>query len=304
VDSFITEQMDNLSRTRTQHLIRSGEIRVDHHSVKPSFLLQGGERIDIDIPPVDEISPKPESIPLSILYEDSDVVVVDKPAGLVVHPGAGIQSGTLVNALLYHFVQLSGAGGIDRPGIVHRLDRLTSGCLCVARNDLAHQRLSAQLAERTMTRTYQAWILGEMRERAGRIEAPIGRSPAHRTRMAVVRHGGRDAATRWRVLSRAPGLTKLELNLETGRTHQIRVHMAHAGYPVVGDPEYGPDSRTCRMRIPPGHSSIIRALSRLERQMLHASHIRFVHPSTGQEMEFDSPIPEDFALFESALGIS
>ncbi len=301
VDSYLAAEVDSLSRTRLKGLIRDGLVRVDGKPVKPRHTLHGHEEILINLPPPADSSPLPEAIDLDILYEDSDLLAIDKPAGMVVHPGAGISSGTLVNALLHHCPDLSGIGGVARPGIVHRLDRRTSGCLVVAKNDAAHQGLSAQLADRTMGRVYLAWVNGVVPDREGRIDAPLGRSPRNRTRMAVVSRGGRPAATNWKVLARAPGLTRLECRLETGRTHQVRVHLAHLGHPVVGDTEYGLSPKEARRLVPPGYPKIIQALSRCRRQLLHARGIHFTHPRTGKPLEFEAPLPEDFETFDSVL---
>ncbi|MBN1865898.1 RluA family pseudouridine synthase [Candidatus Sumerlaeota bacterium] len=304
IDVYLTENLEeDLTRSRVQRLIRDGLVLVDGAAVKPGHAVRGGERIEISLPPTAEPAPEPEAIPLDILYEDDAIVVLNKEPGIVLHPGAGARSGTLVNALLHHCRgSLSGIGGTARPGIVHRLDRLTSGCLCVAKTDAAHRGLAAQLADRTMRRSYLAWVVGEMPEREGRIDAPIGRSRRDRTQMAVVHRGGRPAATRWEVLARAPGLTRLLCRLETGRTHQIRVHLAHIGFPVVGDPEYGLSKRDARMRIPPGHPTLIQALARVDRQLLHAWRLELIHPTTGEPMQFEAPLPDDFGSFDAAVG--
>jgi 23S rRNA pseudouridine1911/1915/1917 synthase len=302
LDVYLAQTLEEgPSRSRVQRLIRDGRVRVEGEPAKPSRDLTGGESIVVEMPSPAETEPLPESIPLDILYEDDDLLVVNKPAGMVVHPGAGVDSGTLVNAALHHCVRLSTVGGPRRPGIVHRLDRLTTGCICVAKTDLAHQGLAAQLLDRTMSRVYLAWAVGEMQGREGRIDAPIGRSPRNPTRMAVVRHAGRPAATRWEVLARAPGLTRLRCRLETGRTHQIRVHLAHVNHPVVGDADYGLSLKEIKMRIPAGHPAVLQAAARCERQMLHAHQLRFIHPRTGRAMEFEAPLPEDFRAFEAAL---
>jgi len=301
LDVYLAQGLEDLSRSRLQKLIRTGETLVDGAVAKPGHRLQGDEVIEIHLPSPSEAIPRPEAIDLDILYEDEDLLVINKPAGMVVHPGAGVDSGTLVNALLSHCENLSGVGGVVRPGIIHRLDRLTSGCLCVAKNDLAHQRLAEQLAARSMSRIYVAWVLGEMSGREGRIDAPIGRSRRDPTLMSVVRREGRAAATRWEVIARAPGLTRVRCRLETGRTHQIRVHLGHIGHPVVGDAAYGLSPREARMRIPPGYPAITQALSRCVRQILHAQRLCFAHPRSGQPMEFEAPLPDDFQAFDAAL---
>ena len=302
IDVYLAEALPEFSRTRLQRLIRDGEVQLNGGLVKQSLILNGGETIEIQVPPPLDALPAAEDIPLDILHEDDDLLVVNKPAGMVVHPGAGVPSGTLVNALLHHCGTLSSVGGVSRPGIVHRLDRLTSGCIAVAKTDVAHRGLCEQLADHTMGRTYLAWVIGEVPDREGRIEAPIGRSPRQRTRMTVLPRTGRPAATRWRVVGRAPGLTRLECLLETGRTHQIRVHLAHISHPVAGDPEYGLSPREAKMRIPAGHPLIVQALSRCARQMLHAWRLHLIHPRTGAAMVLEAPLPEDFLALDKALG--
>ncbi|HUT25815.1 MAG TPA: RluA family pseudouridine synthase [Sumerlaeia bacterium] len=300
-DVYVADHFEELSRSRVQTLIREGRVRVDGAEVKPKHLLRGGERIEVEEIPSASPAPEPEEIPIDVLHEDDDLIVVNKPAGMVVHPGAGVNSGALVNALLARYGRLSNIGGPTRPGIVHRLDRGTSGCIAVARTDVAHNRLTKQLADRSMRRIYLAWVVGEMSGREGSIEAPIGRSMRNRTRMAVTRRSGRPALTHWEAVARAPGLTRLRCRLETGRTHQIRVHLAHVGHPVVGDPAYGLSAREMKMRIPPGHPDIIRALSRTARPLLHAHRLCLNHPASGEPMEFEAPLPEDFLAFDRAL---
>jgi 23S rRNA pseudouridine1911/1915/1917 synthase len=240
--------------------------------------------ITVDVPPAAPALPVPQTIPLDIVYEDEFLLVIDKPAGLVVHPGAGNEDGTLVNALLAHCgEQLSGIGGVRRPGIVHRLDKDTSGLMVAAKTDAAHRGLSAQLSDRSLSRTYRAIVWGKPVPPAGRIDAPIGRSPNNRRKMAVLRNGGRDAVTLYSTVTQVGAKASLiECKLMTGRTHQIRVHMAHLGHPLVGDPLYG------RAR---GDGS---ALARFPRQALHATAIAFVHPIDGREMSFTSTPPADF----------
>lgn len=301
IDVYVTQAVEELSRARIQQLIRDGLVLVDGAPAKVSLKLQGGELLEIQVPCPSAALPQPEAIALDILYEDEDLIVIHKPAGMVVHPGAGVTSGTLVNALLHHCSDLSGIGGVIRPGIVHRLDRLTSGCICVAKNDHAHQRLSAQLADRSMSRIYVTWVMGTMGAREGRIDAPIGRSPRNPTRMSVLSDGGRHAATRWHATAFAPGLTRLECHLETGRTHQIRVHLAHIRHPVVGDPEYGLTVKEAKLRIPGGQPQIVQAISRVTHQLLHAHRLQFIHPRTGEPMAFESPLPADFAAFDEAV---
>lgn len=300
LDAYLAAHLPQFSRTRLQNLIKSGDVRVNGAPARQNLVLSGGEILEIEAPPPEPPDLEPENIPLDILHEDAEVLILNKPAGLIVHPGAGVRTGTLVNALLYHFQTLSRLGGGDRPGIVHRLDRLTSGCIAVAKTDFAHQALAAQLADRSLGREYLAWVIGAMPGPAGRIDAPIGRHPSRRTRMAVVRSGGRPAITNWEVVAAAPGLSRLLCRLETGRTHQIRVHLAHLGHPVVGDPEYGLAPRDARMRIPAGNPQLLAALSHAKRQLLHAWRIHFRHPRSGQTLSFEAPLPADFQAFDLA----
>ncbi len=245
--------------------------------------MRAGDRIEVVIPPVVPTALEPEPIPLAIVYEDEHLLVVDKPAGMTVHPGAGRQTGTLVHAVLAHCPGLAGIGGEHRPGIVHRLDKDTSGLLVVAKNDAALRRLQAELQARRIRREYLALVHGSVAQPEGTVDAPIGRDPRHRTRMAVSA-SGRRAVTRYRVMERLPGTTLLEIRLETGRTHQIRVHCEHIGHPVVGDPVYARRPNPWGMR----------------RQALHARRLAFAHPVSGREMAFDAPLPPDL---EAALGL-
>lgn len=299
LDRFLSAQIQGFSRTRIQDLIRNGKARVNARACAPSRLLQPGDVVALEIPAPSSATPQPEEIQLDILYEDSDLLVINKPAGMVVHPAAGNPAGTLVNALLAHCQDLSGIGGVMRPGIVHRLDKLTSGCICVAKNDFAHRHLSRQLASRKMGRTYLAWLSGVLPERTGSIDLPVGRSERNRILMAAGK--GRSAVTHWRVTDFAPGLTRVLCNLETGRTHQIRVHFAHIGYPVVGDPAYGAPLRVARLKIPAAHSDIQKALAGIHRQLLHAWKIRLEHPRTELLMEFEAPLPKDFQEFDAVV---
>jgi 23S rRNA pseudouridine1911/1915/1917 synthase len=278
LDVFLTRR-SGLTRARIQRLIEDGRVLVSGHPQKPRHAVVPGERIRLEVPPAEPLALTPEAIPLEILYEDEDLVVLNKPAGMVVHPGAGRITGTLVHALLAHCERLPGIGGVERPGIVHRLDRDTSGALVVAKSELAHQSLSAQFKGRIVRKRYLALVHGEMRGEAGRIEAAIGRREHDRKRMGVRTEGGREARTAYRVVRRLPAMTLVELGLETGRTHQIRVHLAHIGHPVIGDQTYG-GRREHRARA--------------ERQMLHAWRLGFRHPRTGAWLEFTAPVPEDF----------
>ena len=273
LDAFLASSLDGLTRSQATRLIESGEVAVNGRAVSKSYKLAGGEDIAVTLPEA-----VPQDIPLDVVYEDADVIVVNKPSGMVVHPAPGHPDGTLVNALLYHCAgTLSGVGGALRPGIVHRIDRDTSGLIIAAKNDAAHQYLSAQLADHTLARTYECIVVGSLREDRGTVDAPIARHPADRKRMAVVA-GGREAVTHWEVIARYPGYTHVRCRLETGRTHQIRVHMAYIGYPILGDTVYGAKKEV------PG----------LTGQCLHAVGLRFLHPRTHEVVELSCPLPEEF----------
>ena len=273
LDVFAAEAAD-ITRSRAGALIREGCVRVNGaEQAKAGCKLRAGDRVTVRIPEAEPASIEAEDIDLDILYQDADVAVVFKPSGMVVHPAAGNERGTLVNALLKHLDNLSGIGGEIRPGIVHRIDKDTSGLLLVAKNDRAHVSLSDQIRAHSVHRAYQAIVIGNLRDDEGFVDAPIGRHPTDRKRMAVV-PGGREARTNWRVLERLRGATLIEARLTTGRTHQIRVHMASIGHPVLGDPVYGP--KKSPYPVAGG-------------QLLHAFQIGFVHPVTGEEMRFTSP---------------
>jgi 23S rRNA pseudouridine1911/1915/1917 synthase len=274
LDQYLAAQRPDLSRVRLQALIRSGHITVDGNTVRPAHRLKRGETIAITEPPPVPSEVMPEAIPLDILHEDADLIVLNKPAGLVVHPAAGHRGGTLVNALLHHCEALSGIGGVERPGIVHRLDKDTSGCLVVALNDAAHHSLVRQFAGRTVEKIYLALVAGKVRSQGGEIDAAIARHPVHRQKMAVVERG-RPARTGWRMLREIEGGALIECRLHTGRTHQIRVHLKHIGLPLLGDEVYG-------------------KAAGYPRQMLHAWRLAFDHPRTGARIKFESPIPADF----------
>jgi len=277
VDQVVAGRIPELSRSRVQRLIALGLVTVNGRPTRPGERVHPGDRLEVVILPPEPTELYPQEIPLSIVYEDADVVVVDKPAGLVVHPAPGHPHNTLVNALLARYPDLA-VGGALRPGIVHRLDRFTSGLLVVARNDAAHQALLAQQKARTMLKAYMALVDGHMPEREGVIDAPVGRHPRQRKRMAVVA-GGRPARTLYRVLEELGPYTLLEARLETGRTHQIRVHLAHSGHPVLGDEVYGRRGGALGLR----------------RQFLHAYRLGFCLPGSGLYREFHSPLPEDLA---------
>lgn len=274
-----------LTRARIQALIAAGRVRVGGAVRKASAVLRGGEQITLTVPPPEPSDLTPEPIPLQVLYEDADLLVINKPAGLVAHPAAAHRAGTLVNALLHRFPNLRGIGGVDRPGLVHRLDKDTSGCLLVAKTDAAHEGLSRQFRARQVRKTYLALVRGSLREPRGRITAPIGRDLRDRKKMGVRTARGREAATAYRVLRALPGATLLEVTLETGRTHQIRVHLAHLGHPVVGDALYG--GRPERRAREGAHGPVA------PRQLLHAWRIAFTHPRTGAPVTVEAPPPPD-----------
>ncbi|WP_298271179.1 RluA family pseudouridine synthase [Geobacter sp.] len=289
LDQFVARSVAGLTRSAARRLIEEGRVAVAGEVAKASLKLKGGERVTVEVPPPVAATPAGEEIPLDILYEDGDVVVVNKPAGMVVHPAAGNPSGTLVNALIAHCTDLSGVGGELRPGIVHRIDKDTSGVLVVAKNDRAHEGLSRQFRDHTVKRVYLALAFGTFRQDKGRIEGAIGRHPVDRKRMSGKARRGKHAVTHWKVLGRYPGMTLVQLRLETGRTHQIRVHLAEAGHPLVGDEVYGAGGRANDLRDPR-----LRALVRqLGRQALHAKTLGFLHPASGEYLEFDTAPPED-----------
>ena len=267
------------SRSFVQGLITQECVKVNGSPKKANYKVRKGDKIEVEIPTPRESTADPENIPLDILYEDEDVLVVNKRQGMVVHPAPGAWTGTMVNALLYHCHNLSGINGVLRPGIVHRIDKDTSGILVVAKNDIAHQGLAAQLKAHTMDRKYLALVHGVVSEPSGTVDAPIGRDPYNRKRMAVVMQHSKAAVTHYTVLERFSDTTYLEVRLETGRTHQIRVHMVYVKHPVLGDPVYG------TRKNPFG----------LHGQMLHAAHLGFEHPRSGKWMEFDAPVPKVFA---------
>ncbi len=280
LDSFLAASLPELTRSAAARLIETGQVTVDGRTASKSARLYGGEAVEVALPEPEAIEALPQEIPLDVAYEDGDVIVVNKPAGLVVHPAPGHPDGTLVNALLYHCGDsLSGVGGALRPGIVHRIDRDTSGLIIAAKNDAAHQALSAQLQDHTLARTYECIVTGSLREEAGAVDAPIGRHRTDRKKMAVTDRGGKRAVTHWEVLERFPGYTYVRCRLETGRTHQIRVHMAYIGHPIYGDTVYGAKKPV------PG----------LTGQCLHAVGLRFVHPRTGEQVEVSCPLDEEFA---------
>lgn len=279
VDVYLSEVLKNISRSHIQKLIEENNIKVNEMPVKAGYKLKNGDKVSVLIPEARDISIEPENIPLNIVYEDEDMLVVNKPQGMVVHPAAGNYTGTLVNALLFHCREsLSGINGEKRPGILHRIDKDTSGLLLVAKNDYAHTELAAQIKEHSLTREYKALVHGNVKSDAGTIDAPIGRSDKDRKKMTITYKNSRSAVTHYTVIERFKGYTFLKLRLETGRTHQIRVHMSKNGHPVVGDKTYG----------------IKKEPFNLKGQLLHAYKVGFIHPVTKKYMEFESELPDYF----------
>lgn len=302
LDKFLALSCPDLSRTRLQALIDGGQVTLDgQKSRTPSLKIKSGAEIVVVIPPPVDDTPRAENIPLDIVYEDDDLLVINKPAGLVVHPAVGHAHGTLVNALLYHCGDsLSGIGGVRRPGIVHRLDKETSGLMLVAKNDHAHHGLSAQLADRSLSRTYSAFVWDAPNVRTGLVDQPIGRHPTNRLKMAVSKAAGsREARTRYTVLETFGGgnAAHVACDLETGRTHQVRVHMAYINHPLLGDPLYGiqPTGRDSRLRKGRWGEEAMGTITAFSRQALHAAKIRFIHPATGEEESFEADLPPDMA---------
>lgn len=280
LDSFLAKSMENTSRSAAQQLIDDGRVTLRGKAVKSSYKVADNDEFEVEVPEtVEDAGLVAQNIPLDVIYEDSDLIVVNKPKGLVVHPAPGHSDGTLVNALMYHCGDsLSGVGGELRPGIVHRIDMETSGLLIAAKNDFAHRHLSDQLKDRSLSRVYETIVRGNIKDESGTIDAPIGRHPTDRKRMAVTQRNSRNAVTHYEVIARYDGYTHLRCKLETGRTHQIRVHLAHIGHPVLGDMVYG-------MKKPE---------LGLDSQCLHARRIKFIHPRTGERVELESSLPEYF----------
>jgi 23S rRNA pseudouridine1911/1915/1917 synthase len=279
IDKFVTEAIDeDISRSLVQQWIKEGHLHVNGAAIKANYKLAEGDRIVLISPELEELDMVAEDIPLDVIYEDGDVIVINKPRGLVVHPAPGHYNGTLVNALLHHCKDLSGINGVMRPGIVHRIDKDTSGLLMAAKNDVAHHSLAAQLKEHTVNRKYLAVVHGNVTHEKGTIDAPIGRDPNDRKLYKVTEHNSKQAMTHFVVLERYGDYTLLELKLETGRTHQIRVHMKFIGHPLVGDPTYGPSR---------GKGAT------MDGQALHAAVLGFIHPRTGEQMQFEASIPAD-----------
>ena len=297
VDRWLAGQLPESSRVRIQQAIADGRVRVAGHTARPSLRIRPGQAVEIELVAEPSPDPTPEPIPLEILYEDDDMVAVNKPAGLAVHPGAGVRSGTVVGGLLHRYGRLSSAGGASRPGIVHRLDKDTSGVLLVARHDASHLRLAQQFAKRRVEKTYLALLHGQLPGDTGRIDLPIARDLRRRTRMTTRRREGRAALTTWRVLARfgqgREGFTLVAAGLHTGRTHQLRVHFSAIGHPVVGDTRYG-----APRRISVGGVETVP----LGRLWLHAARIRFEHPATGRPMEIRAPLPTELRDWLGDLG--
>ncbi|PYJ22427.1 MAG: RluA family pseudouridine synthase [Verrucomicrobia bacterium] len=286
LDQFLAKQLPEYSRSRLQQLILGGFVQLNNVTTRPRQIVRSGDKIELIEPPLEKIETRPEPIPLEILFEDDDLIVINKAAGLTVHPGAGHREHTLVNALLSHCATLSGIGGKERPGIVHRLDKETSGCLVAAKNDVAHRELSKQFAARTVEKIYLALVAGKLRKATGIIEEKIGRHPVHRQRMSVTSSRGRTAKTEYRVIRSSDQASLIECRLHSGRTHQIRVHLHHLGHPVLGDKIYAP-----------------KVAKNYPRQMLHAWKLGFRHPRTGEWKTFEAPLPDDFNQTIATVGL-
>ena len=287
IDKFLSEAIGDLSRSFLQKLLKEQQVMVNEKPVKANYRLRTGDRIRVCVPPCEELNIEPENIPLDILYEDEDLLVVNKPKGMVVHPSAGHTSHTLVNGVLYHCQgNLSGINGVLRPGIVHRIDKDTTGALVICKNDLVHRELAEQLKEHTIKRRYRAIVLGNFKEEEGTVEGPIGRHPVDRKKMAINYKNGKDAVTHYRVLERFGNYSYIECRLETGRTHQIRVHMTSIGHPLLGDLVYAPSQKNG---------------FHLQGQTLHAQILGFYHPVQKKYMEFEAPLPDYFVKLLKTL---
>ncbi|MBC8569631.1 RluA family pseudouridine synthase [Zongyangia hominis] len=288
LDKYLADVLEGQSRSGVQRLMEEGHVFLSGKPAAKNAKVQTGDWVEVLIPPPASLDVEAQDIPLDIVYEDDDLLVVNKPKGMVVHPAAGNPDGTLVNALLYHCKDsLSGIGGVLRPGIVHRIDKDTSGLLMVAKNDFAHLSLAQQIKDHSFTRIYAAVVYGNIKEESGTVNAPIGRHPTDRKKMCVTEKNSREAVTHFEVVERLRGFTQLKVRLETGRTHQIRVHMAYLGHPVAGDPVYGP-------------KKVIRSLGG---QCLHAQTLGFVHPRTGEYLEFTAPPPDSFVSFVHSVSV-
>ncbi len=286
IDKYIAENVENMTRSAVQKLIAEGCVTINGKIPDKNLKLKTGDEIKINLPEPEICEALPENIPLDIVYEDEDLLVVNKPRGMVVHPATGNYTGTLVNALMYHCGdRLSGINGVIRPGIVHRIDKDTSGLLIVAKNDFAHNILAEQIKEHSFTRKYQAVVVGNLKDDTGTVNAPVGRHQTDRKKMAVTLKNSRNAVTHYKVIARYNGYTHVELTLETGRTHQIRVHMAYIGHPVAGDSVYGGK----------------KYLAKLNGQCLHAYYISFTHPRTNEILSFSAPLPDYFTDFLESI---
>ncbi|MEN6465242.1 MAG: RluA family pseudouridine synthase [Syntrophaceae bacterium] len=290
LDIFLAAKESSLSRSQIKRMIEDGSVLVNGKNVKAGYSLKRGDSVSLTPKEPVELETLPQDLPLKILFEDSSIVVVDKPAGMVVHPAAGNYDGTLVNAILYHCRGLSGIGGVIRPGIVHRLDKDTSGLIVVAKTDEAHRELSDQFKKHLVTKVYYAFAFGNFKEDEGVIEAAVGRHPVDRKKMSVYSRRGKEALTRWKVVERYGFLSFLEIRIETGRTHQIRVHLNSIGHPILGDNIYGNSAK----RLQAIQDTKIRSrLKSLKRHALHAGRLAFAHPRTHEKVEFEAPLPED-----------
>jgi len=292
LDKLLAALMSMQSRTLIQGLIENGDVLVNEKNAKSSYKVRLSDKISVDLPPPLPVELTAEAMPLEIVFEDDDLIVINKPAGLIVHPGAGVMGGTLANGLVAHFNQLSGKAGAIRPGIVHRIDKDTSGLIVVAKNDFTHQGLSEQFSGRTVYKKYAALVYGQLAKNDGVIDAPIGRDPHRRTHMAVRQAGGRPAISSYSAKEHYSEFSLLDVQIKTGRTHQIRVHLAYIKHPVVGDKTYG-EGRTNSVK----NIEVRRAITALNRQFLHAAEIGFTHPRTGQRLKFAASLPVELADF-------
>jgi 23S rRNA pseudouridine1911/1915/1917 synthase len=301
LDVFVSETWPELSRAQAKRLVDAGSVTVGGAKKKPSFALRPGDDVAVLLPDPEPSTLVPEAIPLDIVYEDRYLLLVNKPAGMTVHPAAGARRGTLVHALLHHCEDLSGIGGVLRPGIVHRLDKGTSGLMVVAKSDAAHRGLAGQIKSRSLKRIYRAVVWGHPALDEGVVETAIGRHPTNRKKMAVVESGGKHAVTHYRVIGRFRFLTLVELALETGRTHQVRVHMSHLGQPVFGDPDYGGRRKALNSLNGRLAKEAAELLKGIDRQALHAWKLSLVHPITGRRMSLTAPMPEDIKNILSSV---
>ncbi len=291
LDQFLSRHLESVTRSQIQHLNRSGSVHINGRLEKAGYRIRGDETVEIELNTSEPVTLTPEQIPLQIYFEDEDLAVIEKPAGLVVHPGAGIQSGTIVHALLYHFQKLSDFGGEARPGIVHRIDKRTSGLLIVAKNNPAHALLGRAFQDRAVEKRYTALVHGKVARPSGTLQTPISRHPSIRTRMAARAGQGRQAYTEYRLIEGFRAFSLLDVGIRTGRTHQIRVHLSAMGHPVVGDDVYGEKAQ----------KAFVRKYGSLGRYFLHAKYLRFTHPRTGVELQFQSPLPAELQDFLSRI---